>query len=183
VGICRHVSLLQMPGFGLLADTPGFSQPALGRLSLAELPSCFPEIRALLKAPAQESESVHKYESTEGVEAQRAHGCAFTNCTHRSEPDCVVRGEWERYHHYLDLYDEVETRETKERWQKQRSAVRNEDDHVRYKAGDRGEKRVEAKLVTKRHRHVNRRQVNQRIQDLLTEDEDEDDEEDFDTLK
>ena len=36
--------LLQVAG-GLLADSPGFNQPSLDRLTPGNLPDCFPEIR------------------------------------------------------------------------------------------------------------------------------------------
>lgn len=32
-------------GGGLLADSPGFNQPSLDYLTVAELPDCFPETR------------------------------------------------------------------------------------------------------------------------------------------
>lgn len=40
----RNVSLLQLPGGGLLADTPGFNQPEL-TMEPTALPALFPEIR------------------------------------------------------------------------------------------------------------------------------------------
>lgn len=40
----RNVSLLQLPGGGLLADTPGFNQPEL-TMEPTALPDLFPEIR------------------------------------------------------------------------------------------------------------------------------------------
>lgn len=39
----RNVTLLQLPGGGLLADTPGFNQPEL-TMEPSELPTLFPEI-------------------------------------------------------------------------------------------------------------------------------------------
>jgi len=42
----RHVSLLRLPGDGgLLADTPGFSQPSLNLVTSGELGDLFPEVR------------------------------------------------------------------------------------------------------------------------------------------
>ena len=35
-------------GDGRLADTPGFNQPSFDALTPADLPDCFPEIRARL---------------------------------------------------------------------------------------------------------------------------------------
>ncbi|MFS8119139.1 MAG: ribosome small subunit-dependent GTPase A, partial [Microcoleus sp.] len=40
----RHVELFDLPGGGLLADTPGFNQPAL-ECDPSELPRYFPEVR------------------------------------------------------------------------------------------------------------------------------------------
>jgi hypothetical protein len=45
----RHVSLLRLPGDGgLLADTPGFSQPSLNLVTSGELGDLFPEVRSLI---------------------------------------------------------------------------------------------------------------------------------------
>uniref|UniRef100_UPI00286DB636 ribosome small subunit-dependent GTPase A n=1 Tax=Chamaesiphon sp. VAR_69_metabat_338 TaxID=2964704 RepID=UPI00286DB636 len=76
----RHVQLFPIPTGGSIADTPGFNQPDLV-CAATELPGYFPEIRQRLAAG----------------------NCQFSNCTHRDEPNCVVRGEWERYEHYLDF--------------------------------------------------------------------------------
>ena len=46
----RHVSLLRLPGGGLLADTPGFGLPSLEHVTTRMLPECFPEVRAALAA-------------------------------------------------------------------------------------------------------------------------------------
>ena len=43
----RNVTLLEVAG-GLLADTPGFNQPALDALPAADLPQLFPEIEEQL---------------------------------------------------------------------------------------------------------------------------------------
>lgn len=81
----RHVQLFTLPTGGLIADTPGFNQPDL-TCSPTELPGYFPEIRQRLAI---------------------AH-CQFSDCTHRDEPNCVVRGDWERYPHYLDFLESAE---------------------------------------------------------------------------
>ncbi|MEO0947219.1 MAG: ribosome small subunit-dependent GTPase A, partial [Cyanobacteria bacterium J06641_5] len=80
----RHVELFELPGGGLLADTPGFNQPDLN-LGPRELPALFPEIRSRLQARS----------------------CQFGDCQHRSEPNCAVRGTWERYEYYLQLLAEL----------------------------------------------------------------------------
>lgn len=40
----RHVSLLKLPKAGYLADTPGFNQPGLAKVSTKSLPFLFPEV-------------------------------------------------------------------------------------------------------------------------------------------
>ena len=80
----RHVELFELPTGGLLADTPGFNQPDL-TCKPTELANYFPEIRRRLEATA----------------------CQFSNCLHRDEPNCVVRGDWERYPQYLIFLEEV----------------------------------------------------------------------------
>ena len=52
------MTLLQLPTYGLLADTPGFNQPALEKLALASVPDCFPEIRARLAGHVDEHADV-----------------------------------------------------------------------------------------------------------------------------
>ena len=76
----RHTELFELPTGGLLADTPGFNQPDLDCFP-QELVQYFPEARRRL---------------AEG-------SCQFSDCLHRDEPGCTVRGDWERYEHYLDF--------------------------------------------------------------------------------
>lgn len=45
----RTVTLLPLRSGGLIADTPGFNQPALDAVTTEELPGSFPEIAARLK--------------------------------------------------------------------------------------------------------------------------------------
>ncbi|AFY59779.1 ribosome small subunit-dependent GTPase A [Synechococcus sp. PCC 6312] len=80
----RHIELFPLPTGGLLADTPGFNQPHL-EFSPSDLAACFPEIRTRLQIQA----------------------CQFHNCQHLTEPDCVVRGAWERYPHYQVFHQEL----------------------------------------------------------------------------
>lgn len=80
----RHVELFELPTGGLLADTPGFNQPDM-TCSAAQLADYFPESRRRLQ------------ENT----------CQFSDCLHRAEPNCAVRGDWERYFYYLAFLDEV----------------------------------------------------------------------------
>ncbi|KAK9675410.1 hypothetical protein RND81_11G006000 [Saponaria officinalis] len=80
----RHVSLLPLAEGGYLADTPGFNQPRLLKVTEHSLAQAFPEIR----------EMIQKNEPKK---------CAFKNCLHIGEPGCVVAGGWERYPYYLLL--------------------------------------------------------------------------------
>jgi len=87
----RVVELLPLPGGGLVADTPGFSQLDVRHIPKAELGRFMREI-------------------------DRVRGeCRFPGCLHRSEPGCAVRDAVEdgrihprRYRHYLELLREIE---------------------------------------------------------------------------
>ena len=63
------VSLIRLPKGGLLADTPGFSQPALSHIESHELPLLFPDFNK---------------------EIERSGPCRFANCKHLKEPGCVI---------------------------------------------------------------------------------------------
>ncbi len=78
----RHVELFELPGGGLLADTPGFNQPDV-TCSVEALKDCFPEIR------------------------QGHSRCQFKDCSHRGEPGCAVGTHWERYDHYCLFLEDV----------------------------------------------------------------------------
>lgn len=95
----RHTTarreLVQLPGGGLLLDTPGLREL---QLSQADLEETFPEI------------------------AELAGGCRFRNCTHTHEPDCAVLAAVEagslprdRYESYLKLRDELRELERRRR--------------------------------------------------------------------
>jgi len=87
----RHATtattLHELPGGGLIVDTPGVRELAL-EMDDAELTWYFPEMVAL------------------------AGECKFNNCTHTHEPDCAVRSAAEageiaprRYHGYLRILE------------------------------------------------------------------------------
>ncbi|WP_276352594.1 ribosome small subunit-dependent GTPase A [Cohnella caldifontis] len=85
----RHVELVALPGGGLIADTPGFSQLDFGELGIEDIGSCFREFREL------------------------SAGCKFRGCTHLHEPGCAVRQAVEngeaatsRYEHYKEFMAE-----------------------------------------------------------------------------
>ncbi len=121
----RHVELFSLPTGGSIADTPGFNQPDL-TCSPIDLPNYFPEIRQRL---AQGN-------------------CQFGDCSHRDEPNCVVRGNWERYSHYLDFLAEATV------WQQQLNSQRNPENTLKQKSRA-GRKQLEPKLDTK-YRQVSR---------------------------
>ncbi|MFN3925843.1 MAG: ribosome small subunit-dependent GTPase A [Pseudanabaenaceae cyanobacterium] len=80
----RHVALFPIASDRYLADSPGFLQPDL-HLHPQQLAQYFPEIRQILSQQQ----------------------CLFPDCLHEQEPDCVVRGNWERYEHYLTWLAEL----------------------------------------------------------------------------
>jgi ribosome biogenesis GTPase len=145
----RHVELfdLQLPQasqpdhqLSLIADTPGFTQPAITCHSSA-LASCFPEIKAKLKNTA----------------------CQFNNCMHQEEPECVVRGDWERYEHYGAFLAEVLAQEAKQQ------AIANPDASLKQMSSAGGEVQTEPRLRSKKHRRISRRRQQQELEDLYQE--------------
>ncbi|XP_077212242.1 minichromosome maintenance (MCM2/3/5) family protein [Tasmannia lanceolata] len=139
----RHVSLLPISG-GYLADTPGFNQPSLMKVTKMSLAHLFPEVRQMLS----DSEPAK---------------CSFNDCLHLGEPGCVVKGDWERYPYYLQLLDEIKIREE---FQLRTFGTKRESD-VRYKVGDMGIKQAEPRLELKKHRRQSRKRLNQSIIDDL----------------
>lgn len=132
----RHVELFQLPRGGLLADTPGFNQPDL-ECAPEELVNYFPEARERLAI---------------------AH-CQFNDCLHRDEPNCVVRGDWERYEHYLEFLAEATIRA--------RLRDRTSDPEASMKLKTkRGKNQYEPKLETKKYRRTSRRSQQQGLQKL-----------------
>lgn len=135
----RHVELFELPDGGLLADTPGFNQPQLDS-SPDELPSLFPEVRSRLAE-------------------QR---CQFSNCRHRSEPNCAVRGDspegdWERYGDYLVYLDELEI------LQESRDRQADPEATLKEKRDSDGQVTLEPKLEQKRYRRESRKSKRQEI--------------------
>ncbi|CAA0824514.1 Minichromosome maintenance (MCM2/3/5) family protein [Striga hermonthica] len=152
----RNVSLLPLSGGGYLADTPGFNQPSLLKVTKQSLARCFPEIQKMLKDSAPEK-------------------CSFSNCLHLGEPGCIVKGDWERYAFYLQFLDEIKVREEFQ----MRTVGTKRESGVRIKVGEMGVKRVEPRLETKKHRRQSRKRINQSILDELDELYDDDDEEEI----
>ena len=132
----RHTELFELPLGGLLADTPGFNQPDLDR-SPEDLASYFPEIRQRLAVAM----------------------CQFNDCTHRDEPGCRVRGEWERYDHYLLFLEEAIV------FQSHLNQQSNPDAVMKLKS-KKGETQYEPRLDTKKYRQESRRTRQQSLQSL-----------------
>ncbi|MFQ4134684.1 small ribosomal subunit biogenesis GTPase RsgA [Nodosilinea sp. PGN35] len=133
----RHVELFELPGGGVLADTPGFNQPDLALTPLA-LGQCFPEIRQRL--------------------AQ--HTCQFNDCLHRGAPGCAVDPHWPRYDFYLALLDEaLEHQETLQR-------QRDPDASLKRRIGGQGQERQEPRLQAKKYRRPSRRHQRQSLNHL-----------------
>lgn len=148
----RHVSLLPLAGGGYLADTPGFNQPSLMKVTKHTLAQAFPEIQKTL----QENEPKR---------------CAFNNCLHVGEPGCLMTGDWERYPYYFQLLDEIKIREE---FQLRTVGTKREGD-VRNKVGDMGVTLSEPRLEPKKHRRQSRKKINQSLLDELDVLDEEDD--------
>ncbi|SKB14212.1 putative ribosome biogenesis GTPase RsgA 1 [Planktothrix sp. PCC 11201] len=136
----RHVELFQLPTGGLLADTPGFNQPEL-ECHPEELIDYFPEAKLRLSTGK----------------------CQFSDCSHRDEPNCIVRGDWERYPIYLEFL------ETAIEYQE---AIKQQPDietNVKSKTKLGGKQQLEPKLASKKYRRSSRRFQHQTLQDLCEE--------------
>ncbi len=133
----RHVELFELPGGGLLADSPGFNQPDLDCMP-SNLAQYFPEARARLNLQ----------------------NCQFSNCLHRDEPNCAVRGDWERYEHYLDFLDKAIARQAALQQQP------NEESNLKLMTKRSGKSQYEPKLQAKKYRRTSRKVKNQNLQDI-----------------
>lgn len=133
----RHVELFELPGGGLLADTPGFNQPDLNCL-----PSClaqyFPEARIRLQGQS----------------------CQFNDCLHRDEPGCIVRGDWERYEYYLDFLDKAIAQSAELQQQPDREA------NLKLVVKREGKNQYEPKLQAKKYRRISRKTRHQDLQNI-----------------
>lgn len=138
----RHVELFELPTGGLLADTPGFNQPQLD-CSPEELADYFPEAQARL--------------------AQNR--CQFSDCLHRDEPNCAVRGDWERYEHYLTFLEDAIAYQEAINHQADPEAT------LKLKTKGKGGKQYEPKLEAKKYRRQSRRTQLQALQELYNETE------------
>ena len=96
----RHTTvgalLHPLPDAGYVVDTPGLREVGMWGMPSEHLDLCFPEFRPLVDL------------------------CRFSDCTHRSEPECGVRAAVEsgevsadRYDSYIKLREELEDTERK----------------------------------------------------------------------
>lgn len=138
----RHVELFELPNGGLLADTPGFNQPDLD---------------------SEPEELVHHF--LEARESLAVANCRFSNCLHKDEPGCVVRGDWERYPHYLDFLEEAIARQT------QLHQQADPESSLKLKTKAQGQSQYEPKLETKKYRRSSRRTQLQELQDFYRDEE------------
>lgn len=138
----RHVELFELPEAGLLADTPGFNQPELD-CAPEDLARYFPEIRQRLARMA----------------------CQFSNCLHRQEPGCAVRGDWERYDIYRMLLEEAIAR------QEMLDRTRDQETALKLKSRQQGQATYEPKLELKKYRRQSRRSQHQQVHLLQEEEE------------
>ena len=130
----RHVELYQLPDGGFIADSPGFNQPDLD-IGPEFLATYFPEAKLRL------SENI----------------CKFSDCLHQDEPECVVRGNWERYEYYLKFLDEAIAN------RKKLAKMPDEESNLKYKVKGAGKRYVEPKLETKKYRRISRRSKHQKL--------------------
>ncbi|MFH7028919.1 MAG: small ribosomal subunit biogenesis GTPase RsgA [Heteroscytonema crispum UTEX LB 1556] len=138
----RHVELFELPNGGLLADTPGFNQPDLD-CAPEELVYYFPEARRRLAVAS----------------------CRFSDCLHRDEPECAVRGDWERYEHYLEFLEQASDRQTHLNQQADPEST------LKVKNKGKGQNQYEPKLESKKYRRSSRRTQLQELQELYRESE------------
>jgi ribosome biogenesis GTPase len=137
----RHVELFELPSGGLLADTPGFNQPDLDAAPI-ELANYFPEARQRLAVAT----------------------CQFNDCLHRDEPNCAVRGDWERYDHYLSFLEEAIAR------QEVLNQLGNAESTLKRKTKQQGQQQYEPKLESKKYRRTSRRVQQQTLQEAVFQD-------------
>lgn len=138
----RHVELFELPTGGLLADSPGFNKPDLDCVPEA-LATYFPEARQRL----------------------RTGRCQFSDCLHREEPNCVVRGDWERYEHYLKFLEEAIA------YQESCQKTPDAEASLKLKMKSAGRQSYEPKLESKKYRRRSRRSRNQNLQQSYEEED------------
>ena len=138
----RHIELFELPSGGLLADTPGFNQPDM---------DCIPE------------ELIHYF--PEATKRLAVASCRFSDCLHRDEPECAVRGDWERYEHYLEFLSDAIARQTQLHQQADPEST------MKLKSKGKGQSQYEPKLESKKYRRISRKTQLQDLQELYRDEE------------
>lgn len=136
----RHVELFKLPNGGLLADSPGFNQPTMN-YNPQDLALYFPEARGRL---AENS-------------------CQFSDCLHRDEPNCVVRGNWERYQYYLDFLEKAIA------FHKNQQENPDPESNIKLKVKRLGKVSYEPRLASKKYRRRSRKEKQQNLQELYSD--------------
>ncbi|MEH2184087.1 small ribosomal subunit biogenesis GTPase RsgA [Nostoc sp.] len=140
----RHIELFELPSGGLLADTPGFNQPDMDCIP-EELIYYFPEARKRLAVAS----------------------CRFSNCLHRDEPECAVRGDWERYEHYLEFLDTAIAHQIQLHQQADPESTLK----LKSKSKGKGQSQYEPKLESKKYRRISRKTQLQDLQELYRDED------------
>lgn len=130
----RHVELFNFGDDGLIADTPGYLQPAI-TCNPTSLIECFPE----------------------AVDILASDRCQFHDCLHQDELGCVVRGAWERYPHYILFLEEVLAHAAKQQM------IATPDRNTKSKSVSGGAEQQEPRLAPKRYRRTSRRHEHQNL--------------------
>ena len=136
----RHVELFELPGGGLLADSPGFNQPDL-TCEPNQLAWYFPEAKKRLQKG----------------------NCQFSDCLHRDEPNCVVRGDWERYEYYREFLAFAIAKA------KEIQATPDTESQTKLKVKRSGKAQYEPRLATKKYRRRSRRDKHQSLQEIYSD--------------
>ncbi|KAG7586130.1 RsgA GTPase domain [Arabidopsis thaliana x Arabidopsis arenosa] len=131
----RNVTLLPLCGGGYLADTPGFNKHKLLKVTKQKLPLCFPEIRKMVEGGK----------------------CEFKNCSHLGVYGCAVTGDWERYHYYLQLLEEIRIDEES---QLKKYGTKREGG-VSCHMGEKGVEQAKPRIDPKKYRRESRKTMKQ----------------------
>eukprot|EP00892_Ulva_mutabilis_P005167 jgi/Ulvmu1/3021/UM015_0061.1 len=143
----RSAILLDLPGGGLLVDTPGFNYPSMEKVTTENVAKFFPEIEKITEeAP-----------------------CRFSNCRHVHEPDCSVRdSQWYRYQYYVRVFGEVSQREEVENTKLQMQKRRRQGTTKKWKRKG-GQDLEVARLDAKVHRRDSRTARKVQVKEMLEE--------------
>ncbi|MGK7895594.1 MAG: small ribosomal subunit biogenesis GTPase RsgA [Xenococcus sp. (in: cyanobacteria)] len=136
----RHVELFELPNGGLLADSPGFNQPTMN-YNPTDLALYFPEARARLANNT----------------------CQFNDCLHRDEPNCAVRGDWERYQYYVDFLSKAIA------FHKMQQENPDQESSVKLKVKRSGKVEYEPRLARKKYRRRSRKEKQQNLQEIYSD--------------